>query len=552
MNSPKLDRSVLTYHSEVRLRTIVSLDVCSSTAATYQNEQETLNQIQQDYSFIRNLCQTLDGEVIASMGDGLLLSFSNNQNALVCVAQFQQWVLARAQHPGSLAYRTGIHLGEVQIGAELNAKVRLIADKLQHLAAPGGICLSRAVCDSIRPKVKVALHDGGLHSIAGLAYAMRLYHLPPQILADPTFSVPAPTAATHSSRLTTVIFTAIQGYEEKLLCNQQQLQDCARRDFLVMTQRYRSLQRQIIKTMGSGLLLTFQSAVQAMTWAMNIQTLLQQQAESLPPEQVLHHQIGIHLGDVELIQQDIAGHAVNLTARLTAYAPPGGICFSSAVYDSVDATLSLPITHSDGQMVEVKGIPHPLRVYPLALSQTELQKLKSKRQSSAPLEPMGPAKTQTITCATSDELVRAYREGHRNFSGQCLKAFNLPRAHLVKANLSQCKLQEVNLHAANLMNADVSRSDLVRADLSGANLNQIYGNYANFAGANLAKAQLKHAHLSNTNLKGANLCGADLTGAKIDAIQLSQAVVDDETVYPDGKTRVHRNPLKRLWRSPHA
>lgn len=117
----------------------------------------------------------------------------------------------------------------------------------------------------------------------------------------------------------------------------------------------------VVKSTGDGLMLCFQSAEQAVACAREIQLTLAKQATELPSTDILLHRIGIHSGDVERINHDLLGSVVNITSRLQGIAPPGGICLSQAIYDSVKSRLSLPI--SPGGLRTLKGISEPLPVY---------------------------------------------------------------------------------------------------------------------------------------------------------------------------------------------
>ena len=86
---------------------------------------------------------------------------------------------------------------------------------------------------------------------------------------------------------------------------------------------------------------------------------------------------------------------------------------------------------------------------------------------------------------TARELLIAYGEGMRDFSGANLYGANLSRANLYGANLDGANLDGANLDGANLYGANLSRANLSRANLDGANLDgaNLYG--ANLDGANL-------------------------------------------------------------------
>ena len=91
----------------------------------------------------------------------------------------------------------------------------------------------------------------------------------------------------------------------------------------------------IVKTTGDGMLVEFASAVDAVRCAVDIQRGMAERNEAVPPEQRIEFRIGINVGDIIGVGDDIYGDGVNVAARLEAMAEPGGICVSRAVRDPV-------------------------------------------------------------------------------------------------------------------------------------------------------------------------------------------------------------------------
>ncbi len=124
-------------------------------------------------------------------------------------------------------------------------------------------------------------------------------------------------------------------------------------------------------------------------------------------------------------------------------------------------------------------------------------------------------------------------------AGADLFGKNLANHNLTGANLAGANLNMANLRGAYLFGADLTSATLVGADLTEANFE-----WSTLKGAALDNAVLRRAELTRANLAGAdlckadlteaNLCGANLKGAQIEAISLSGAVADMNTVWPDG------------------
>jgi class 3 adenylate cyclase len=91
----------------------------------------------------------------------------------------------------------------------------------------------------------------------------------------------------------------------------------------------------ILKTTGDGLLVEFQSVVDAVRCAVEVQRGIAQRNIAVPEDKRIEFRVGINLGDIILDEGDIFGDGVNVAARLEALAEPGGICVSRVVRDQV-------------------------------------------------------------------------------------------------------------------------------------------------------------------------------------------------------------------------
>ena len=117
----------------------------------------------------------------------------------------------------------------------------------------------------------------------------------------------------------------------------------------------------IVKLMGDGTLMEFASVVDAVTFAVDIQTAMRQRNAAIPEDRQITFRVGVNLGDIVHKDDDIYGDGVNVAARLEALAEPGGICISRSARDQVRDKLDLNI--EDEGEIEVKNIVRPVRVF---------------------------------------------------------------------------------------------------------------------------------------------------------------------------------------------
>ncbi|WP_193369212.1 adenylate/guanylate cyclase domain-containing protein [Pelagibius marinus] len=125
----------------------------------------------------------------------------------------------------------------------------------------------------------------------------------------------------------------------------------------------------IIKTGGDSLLVEFQSVVEAVNCAAEIQRRMARRNSDVPPDQRIEFRIGINLGDVIAEEGDIFGDGVNLAARLEAMADVGGICISRAVRDQLGERLDVAFEDLGEQ--SVKNLSRKVRVFRVLLENGE-------------------------------------------------------------------------------------------------------------------------------------------------------------------------------------
>jgi TolB-like protein/tetratricopeptide (TPR) repeat protein len=123
-------------------------------------------------------------------------------------------------------------------------------------------------------------------------------------------------------------------------------------------------QGRVFKVTGDGVLVQFDSAVNAVQCAIDLQRGMATATGDQSDGRSIVLRIGINLGDVLVEGSDLYGDGVNIAARLESIAEPGGILVSGTVYDH--ARNKIKAGFEDLGTQALKNIAEPVRVYRVA------------------------------------------------------------------------------------------------------------------------------------------------------------------------------------------
>jgi TolB-like protein/class 3 adenylate cyclase/tetratricopeptide (TPR) repeat protein len=137
------------------------------------------------------------GRIVKSTGDGFLVEFASVVDAVRCAVAMQQaMALRNADVPAGrrLDVRIGINLGDIVAeGGDIFGDGVNVAARLEALAEPGGVWISRVVRDQIRDKLPYAFADRGEQQVKNIARPVRVFALGPEaIAAAPMMPAAAP------------------------------------------------------------------------------------------------------------------------------------------------------------------------------------------------------------------------------------------------------------------------------------------------------------------------------------------------------------------------
>ena len=140
------------------------------------------------------------GRIVKNTGDGLLAEYASVVDAVRCAVEVQRGMVGREPElpeEQRIRFRIGINLGDVIaeehdiFGDGVN-----VAARLEALADPGGICVSRVVRDQVRDKVDFGFEDLGEQEVKNIARPLRVYALRPEGVAGvPTARLSSATSS---------------------------------------------------------------------------------------------------------------------------------------------------------------------------------------------------------------------------------------------------------------------------------------------------------------------------------------------------------------------
>ncbi len=168
-------------------------------------------------------------------------------------------------------------------------------------------------------------------------------------------------------RLAAILAADMVGYSRLMASDElgtvELLRNCRRLYFEPEISRFGG---EIVKLTGDGLLVIFDSVVNAVEAAAAVQTSMATANADEPNKNRIDFRIGLHVGDVILGEDDIYGDGINVAARLEAIADPGGVIVSDDVYRH--ARGKTDISFVDLGELELKNIPEALRCYKISPS----------------------------------------------------------------------------------------------------------------------------------------------------------------------------------------
>jgi adenylate cyclase len=164
-----------------KLRAIFSADVKGYSKLMGEDDEHTINTITAYRKIIVELIETHHGRVVDAPGDNILAEFSgalNAVNSAIAIQKRLEFQNSRLPENRRMDFRIGINLGDI-----VHREDRIYGDgvnvaaRIESLADPGGICISRGVFDQVKQKVQQGFEYLGEHSVKNISEPVRIYRI---------------------------------------------------------------------------------------------------------------------------------------------------------------------------------------------------------------------------------------------------------------------------------------------------------------------------------------------------------------------------------------
>src|ERR1700731_1814967 len=180
-----------------RLAAILAADVAGYSRLMGADEEETHERLKAHFGeLVHPKIAEHRGRIVKNTGAGFLAEFASVVDAVRCGVEVQRGMVERnAAIPPEkrINFRIGVNLGDVIVeehdifGDGVN-----VAARLEGLAEPGGICVSRVVRDQVRDKIDFAFEDMGEQQVKNIARPVRVYRIPLAEMARTKAPLPLP------------------------------------------------------------------------------------------------------------------------------------------------------------------------------------------------------------------------------------------------------------------------------------------------------------------------------------------------------------------------
>lgn len=164
---------------ERRLAAIMFTDMVGYMALTQTDESRAMEVLERHNRLLRPFFPRFQGREVKAIGDSFLVEFDSALNAIRCAVDMQSFLHdynVSSTDSWKIKLRIGIHLGDViHKAGDVFGETVNIASRLEPIANPEGICVSRQVCDQVQNKFELLLISLGAKVVKSLEQPVEVY-----------------------------------------------------------------------------------------------------------------------------------------------------------------------------------------------------------------------------------------------------------------------------------------------------------------------------------------------------------------------------------------
>jgi class 3 adenylate cyclase len=164
-----------------KIAAIIAADVAGFSKLVAEDEEETLRRLALYRAVFGDFITRFSGRILDTAGNAVLAEFPSAVDAVRCAIDVQESLRTRnLAYPSSrqMTFRIGITIGDVvERDDELSGDDVNVAVRLEGLAPPGGLCISRTVYEQVLNKLSVKFVDIGEQEVESIPTPVHAYML---------------------------------------------------------------------------------------------------------------------------------------------------------------------------------------------------------------------------------------------------------------------------------------------------------------------------------------------------------------------------------------
>jgi class 3 adenylate cyclase len=178
---------------------------------------------------------------------------------------------------------------------------------------------------------------------------------------NPSFGQTNPSFGQPNRRLAAVMFLDMVGYSAMMSKDEARALACVGELEKLLRAEVPKFGGRLVKFLGDGSMAEFPTALAAVRCSQSVLASVESNNAWVPAANRYAVRIGLHLGELVDVQDDIFSDTVNVAARVQPLADPGGIALTSFIYSQVKNQMDLKGVYLPPQ--KLKNIPEKIRIF---------------------------------------------------------------------------------------------------------------------------------------------------------------------------------------------